>query len=486
LKYLFNISLYTSLCRKELVLLLLLIFLSNLSDAQTKGHAPVANASAGNATSSKPVTRILFVLDCSASMLNPWEGKTKIEVARSIINELEDSLKREANVETALRVYGHQTINTQNDCNDSKLEVAFGINRGNAIRDVLNNVRPKGITPLALSLEKAADDFPHESDSRNIVILVTDGEESCGGDPCAVSRKLQQQHIYLKPFVIGLSIDPSSASSMDCIGNYFNAEKPEALRQIMHTVIERILSSATITVNLLDAAGNPLETDVDMTFSDDVTGEVKYNFYHTLNYRSEPDTLQLDPAPAYSLMIHTIPAIEKNGLQFPAKKTEELNIPASQGYLKTELTSNTINNNFNSKIKCLIKKAGSDEVIMVQDLNTTLKYLSGNYDLEVLTLPRIEIKNVAVTQSSTTSVKVEVPGVLNLVKTYPLYGAIFITGKEGLVKIYELNENLNNELVGLQAGNYTVIYRTKSSRKTTESAVKTFQVKSGSSLQLRL
>lgn len=485
MKYRLNISFYISTGRRDFLFLLLLFFISHLTTAQTKNHSAVTNTSVGNITAAKPVTRILFVLDCSASMLNPWEGKTKIEVARSIINELEDSLKRETGVETALRVYGHQSINTQNDCNDSKLEVPFGINRANAIRDVLGNVRPKGITPLALSLEKAANDFP-QADSRNIVILVTDGEESCGGDPCAVSRKLQQQHIYLKPFVIGLSLDAAASSSMDCIGNYFNAEKPEALRQIMHTVIERILSSATIRVNLLDAAGNPLETDVDMTFSDDATGEVKYNFYHTLNYRGEPDTLQLDPAPAYSLMIHTVPAIEKDGLQFPGKKTEELNIPASQGYLKTELTSNTINNNFNSKIKCLVKKAGSDEVIMVQDLNTTVKYLSGSYDLEVLTLPRIEIKNVAITQSSTTSVKVEVPGVLNLVKTYPVYGAIFITGKEGLVKIYELNENLNNELVGLQAGNYTVIYRTKTSKKTTESAVKTFQVKSGSSQQLRL
>jgi hypothetical protein len=58
--------------------------------------------------------------------------------------------------------------------------------------------------------------------------------------------------------------------------------------------------------------------------------------------------------------------------------------------------------------------------------------------------------------------------------------------KNDLVKIYELNENLSNELVGLQAGEYTVVYRPKSSKKTTESITKTFQIKSGQSAQLKL
>ncbi|MEP7128565.1 MAG: VWA domain-containing protein, partial [Chitinophagales bacterium] len=412
----------------------------------SQNKKPATASSTEKNSTYQPVTRILFVLDASFSMLNPWEGKTKMEIARSIISEIADSLQSIPNVETALRVYGHQTINTENDCNDTKLEVPFALANAVAIRNMLNAIRPKGITPLARSIENGASDFPVDASARNIILLVTDGEESCGGDPCAVSLKMQQQHVFLKPFVIGLNLEPGAKSSMDCIGNYFNAQNPEALRGIMKSVVERLLSSAAVRVNLLDAAGNPLETDVDMTFYDAANGEVKYNFYHTLNYRGVPDTLQVDPVITYNMVIHTTPLIEKKELEFAEKKNQEISIPASQGFLNVALSSSTVNNNLNSKIKCIIRKAGSNETVMVQDMNTTSKYLSGSYDLEVLTLPRLQIKNVAVTQSSTTTVKIDVPGLLNISKTYPGYGAIFMNDNGNLIKIYALNENLSNEL----------------------------------------
>ncbi len=468
------------------VYMLLLAVLLSYPEASS-GQTKKTTANASVATSDvKPVTRILFLLDASSSMLNPWEGKTKMDVARSVIAEIADSLPSGTSVQTALRVYGHQSLNTDNDCNDTKLEIPFASDNAAAIRDRLNAIRPKGITPLALSLEKSADDFPYDANARNIVLLVTDGEESCGGDPCAISLKMQQKQVYLKPFVIGLNLGPTGASAMECIGNYFNVQQPDALRSVMKTVVERILATAAVRVNLLDASGNPLETDVAMTFSDAGTGIAKYQFYHTLNYRGIPDTLQLDPVISYDLVIHTYPPIEKKSLQFADLSGRELNIPASQGFLKVELSSSTIHNNLNSKIKCIVRKSGSMETVQVQDMNTTFKYLSGSYDLEVLTLPRIRLENIAITQSSTTTVKIDVPGVVTISKTFPGYGAIFSNDNGRLVKIYSLNENLSNELVGLQAGEYTVIFRPKSSKKTTESITKTFQIKSGQSVQLKL
>ncbi len=462
--------------------MLLLLLLSNPSIAQNK--KPIVKQAAPGAA--MQVTRILFVLDASSSMLNPWSGKTKIDVARSIISELEDSLETKPGVETALRVYGHQSINTSNDCNDTRLEVPFAPRNAVSVKQMLNNIRPKGITPLALSLEKAAEDFPTDSLSRNIVLLVTDGEESCGGDPCALSLKMQQQHVILKPFVIGLNLDAASKESMACIGSYYNSDNPDALKDIMHTVMERILSSASLRINLLDAEGNAVETDVDMTFYDVATGNIKYNFYHTLNYRGIPDTLQVDPLIEYRLQVNTNPPIERLLPDLSNINNLEVNIPASQGFLKVELTGNTINNNLNNKIKCIVKPAGSPETILVQDINSIEKYLSGKYDLEVLTLPRISIRNVEVTQSATTTVKVEVPGVLSVTKTYPGYGGIFINDNGRLLKIYNLNENLSNELVGLQAGDYKLIYRSKLSKKTSESVIKTFHIKSGESAAVKL
>ena len=465
-----------------LLCILNLLFPTHQLSAQSKKNTAVTSSAASD---DKQVIRILFLLDASSSMLQTWEGKTKIDVARSIINEINDSLRDDPHVQTALRVYGHQSINTAGDCMDSRLEVPFAPSNSVPIRNLLNTIRPKGITPLAFSLEKAAEDFPVDPSARHIVLLVTDGEESCGGDPCAVSLVMQQKGVYLKPFVIGLNLDPAVTSSMDCIGNYFNARQPASLRDIMKTVVEMLTAAATIRVNLLDADGNPLETDVNMTFSDAASGEKKYNFYHTLNYRGMPDTILLDPVIHYNLVVHTYPPVQISDLDVTGLANNEINIPASQGFLKVELSSSTAHNNLNNKIKCIVRKSGSSETIAVQDMNTTFKYLSGTYDLEVLTLPRLQLKQIAVTQSSTTSVKIEPPGLLNISKTFPGYGAIFINENGRLVKIYALNENLSNELVGLQTGEYTIIFRPKSSKKTTESISKTIQIKSGLSAQIK-
>ena len=90
------------------------------------------------------LTRILFIFDASNSMNGKWEGSTKIERAREILNETIDELAGVANLELALRVYGHQSpvTPTFQDCNDTKLEVPFGPNNFGAIKGFINQVQP--------------------------------------------------------------------------------------------------------------------------------------------------------------------------------------------------------------------------------------------------------------------------------------------------------------------------------------------------------
>ena len=161
-------------------------------------------------------TRILFVFDASFSMAGYWESDQKINIARNFLIDIIDSLQNLKNVQMALRVYGHQSPVPPQDCNDTKLEVPFNINNAHQIRQKLKFLTPKGTTPIAFSLEKAAGDFPPCSDCRNIIILITDGIEECKGDPCAVSRKLQTMGITLKPFIIGIGIDLVEICSTAC------------------------------------------------------------------------------------------------------------------------------------------------------------------------------------------------------------------------------------------------------------------------------
>src|SRR3989344_5292643 len=153
------------------------------------------------------LTRVLFILDASNSMNAKWGDQSRIESAKELLAKAVDSLRGSANLEIALRVYGHQSpiTATYQDCNDTKLEVPFGKDNYDRIKTRIKSILAKGTTPIARSLEAAADDFP-DMNSRNIIILITDGLEACDNDPCVIAKKLHDKGVKVTPFVIGLGL----------------------------------------------------------------------------------------------------------------------------------------------------------------------------------------------------------------------------------------------------------------------------------------
>jgi Ca-activated chloride channel family protein len=107
-------------------------------------------------------TRILFILDASNSMNSTWDKQTRMEAAKEVLIKSIEQLRGVPNLDVALRVYGHQTpiTNDTQDCQDTKLEVPFGPNNIDAIKNKVRSLQAKGATPIARSLEAAAADFP--------------------------------------------------------------------------------------------------------------------------------------------------------------------------------------------------------------------------------------------------------------------------------------------------------------------------------------
>ena len=87
-------------------------------------------------------TRILFILDASNSMNAEWGKKTRIELAKEHLNKSIEGLRGVPNLEIALRVYGHQSpiTATYQDCNDTKLEVAFAANNIDKIKQRVQSI----------------------------------------------------------------------------------------------------------------------------------------------------------------------------------------------------------------------------------------------------------------------------------------------------------------------------------------------------------
>src|ERR1041385_6217248 len=129
-------------------------------------------------------TRFLFLFDCSGSMWADMEpGKTRMLVAKSILNKLVDSLKNFPEIQMSMRSLGAHGIREKEDCRDTRQEVAFAHDNWKTLKKAIDGLQPNGTTPIAYSLVQASIDFP-SAPGNNYIILITDGIEECKGDPC--------------------------------------------------------------------------------------------------------------------------------------------------------------------------------------------------------------------------------------------------------------------------------------------------------------
>jgi Ca-activated chloride channel homolog len=401
-------------------------------------------------------TRILFIFDCSKSMYGRWQSDSKIVIANRLIGQMLDSLENIPNLELGLRLFGHQKNFPPQDCDDTRLEIPLGSANAQKIKQKLKTTNPRGTTPIALSLERAANDFPPCDRCRNIIILITDGIEECNGDPCAASLALQKKGIILKPFIIG--IGENFEEAFKCVGTYFDGSTEQGFRNALNVVITQALDNTTLQVNLLDIFGKPTETSVNMTFYDSISGTPKFHYIHTMNSEGNPDTLVVDALPAYYIKVNTIPPVYSDTFRLTAGKHTTIGISTPQGHLELKMQKSFT---LSQKYQCIVRQHKHLETINVQSFDMKEKYLVGYYDLEILTLPRMKVDNVRIDQSTTTTVEIPVPGTLVLQYPSAGYGSLYVMRGNEPEWFYNLSATGNQEMLMLLPGTYLAVFKAK-------------------------
>lgn len=431
-------------------------------------------------TAQEGKTRILFILDASNSMNALWGRETRITSAKELLLKSIDSIKNIPNLEIALRVYGHQSVVTPTfqDCNDTKLEVPFAPNNFNAIREKVWRVKALGTTPIARSLEAAAGDFP-DNKAKNIIILITDGEEACDGDPCVIAKKLKDKSINVTPFVIGLGLDLSYLEKFSCIGEYSKAEDKEQFRYALSYIINKTVNDCTVEIDLNDIHQKPTETNVSVMMYKAGTRELKYAFIHTLNDKGNPDTLRLDPNVKYDIEVHTIPMATKQNVTIYKGQHNSIKIDAPQGFIKLSCPTATKSLFINARVA-----TPENKTLHVQPLNATEKYIVGKYNVEILTLPRIN-KTITVTQSTITPITIDAPGMMSYKFHTASEGQLLVKNSQGSWD-WVINLAEKEGMFQLQPGEYKIVYRKKQGKKTELDSSKEFKMLSNKSILITL
>lgn len=404
-----------------------------------------------------------------------WNNQTRMAAAKDVLTKSIENLRGVPDLELALRVYGHQSnvSNTYQDCQDTKLEVAFGPANIDPIKAKIKGLQAKGATPIARSLEAAASDFP-DTLARNFIILITDGLESCDNDPCIIARKLRAKGVKVTPFVIGLGMDLSYLDKFECIGTYTDAESKAAFENVLSNILSKALLNTTVQINLNTVQGKPLETDVSMFLYEAGTTQLKYTYEHTLNRKGQPDTLVLDPSLKYDLHVATVPPVLKNNISIVPHTHNVIQVPAGQGQLKvTSLKSpeGTI-------LETRVLQADATKTLHVQQLGETQKYLVGTYQLEILTLPRT-YNDILIEQSKLTTLDIPAAGQFVYQAPKALVGQIFYERSSGQWEwVTDLKSNQATGSWKLQPGSYKVVYREKDQRSSAYTKEKKFNISS--------
>lgn len=152
-----------------------------------------------------------IILDASGSMANKIGGKTRMEQAKEAIRNFLSNAPKEANV--SLRVYGH--VGTSNDIDKAKscsaIEQVYGFEKYDdpKFSKALDQFKPSGWTPVASSLEASKKAFEQYdgSNNTNLIYLVSDGIETCDGNPVAVAKSFSESNISPIINVIGFDAD---------------------------------------------------------------------------------------------------------------------------------------------------------------------------------------------------------------------------------------------------------------------------------------
>ena len=425
-------------------------------------------------------SRILFIVDASQSMLGRWQSGRKIDIARNLLSVMLDSLKNIENLEIGLRVYGHQKGYPPQDCDDSKLEVNFlpASISSDRIINKLKMIRARGTTPIAKSLEEGALDFPDKK-TRNIVILITDGKEECNMNPCSVSEMYQRKNIILKPFVIGIGLEKDWKNEFECIGKFFDATNENEFSNILNIVISHIVDNTTLQVNLLDNDNNNTESNISMTFYDSYTDLEKYNYVHTMNQFGNPDTMYVDPIMDYYIVAHTMPKVISNVFEVVPGKHNVISLKTPQGELEFKM---------NSKIdyQYIVRKQNNDSTLFVNNINNVKKFLTGAYDVELLTLPRMYFEDVKIEQNTKTTYTIPTPGIANIILPSKGYGGLYLKKADKIELIYPIDAKKTQHKLTLLPGDYKVIFKSKNAKQYIYTKQEDFKIKSGSSQIIKI
>ena len=187
---------------------------------------------AASLVTQKRAKNLEIILDESGSMKLPLGKSTRIATAKSVLKDVLAKLPGDLNV--GLRVYANRYASRdKRTCTDTQLVAPIEKLDRDKILGIVNGTTPRGETPLVYSVMQAADDL--KAKGGGSIVLVTDGEESCGGNPVAAGEKLKASGVNATLDIVGFTLTGRQVAAQltkfaeATGGHYYTAQNQAAL-----------------------------------------------------------------------------------------------------------------------------------------------------------------------------------------------------------------------------------------------------------------
>jgi hypothetical protein len=190
------------------------------------------------------ITNIAVILDCSGSMKeHTTDGQPKMEVARKVVAQLIQNIPN--GLRLTFVVYGHDASKKCNAVQIVRPLSDLDDQGKTSLTGLIGGLRPAGATPIALALRTAGRELA-KSDAQCGLILISDGKETCNGDPAAEAAELAQRlQLSFGAHVIGFDVDAEGRASLESIataggGEYYHAANAAELNDAIQSLKQEI------------------------------------------------------------------------------------------------------------------------------------------------------------------------------------------------------------------------------------------------------
>ena len=213
---------------------------------------------------------VVFILDLSGSMDNAaGDGGTRLEAAKAALAQVLAQAPRDGSQEYALTTFS--------GCGGVEVPIGF-TGDAQTVVSYSSGLVANGGTPLAAALRRAQHLALDEASSDDVLlVLLSDGEETCDGDPVGVARLIGQgvrakvvaslgtQAKAIKVNAIGFGVEPGSAADQqiqaiakEAGGNYFRASEAADLAVALGQALVQT-GGPTLSGRVTDEDGNPIQ-----------------------------------------------------------------------------------------------------------------------------------------------------------------------------------------------------------------------------------